>query len=51
MTRTVVRAAYAPGEPDATVSHQAADDAREVLHALRDTASWKQRLMGMYRRD
>ena len=51
MTQTVVRAAYAPGEPGADVSHRTADDAREVLHALRDTASWKQRLLGLYRRD
>ena len=51
MTGAVVRAAYAPAEPDAAASREAAADAHAVLHALRDSASWKQRVLGLYRRD
>jgi hypothetical protein len=51
MTAAVVQAAYAPGVPDPTASQEATADASAVLSALRHRASWRQRLLGPYRRD
>jgi transglutaminase-like putative cysteine protease len=51
MTTAVVQAAYAPGVPDPTTSQEATADASTVLSALRHRASWRQRLLGPYRRD
>jgi transglutaminase-like putative cysteine protease len=51
MTSTVVRAAYAPRDPDEDAPRDTTEDAEVVLHALRDTTSWKQRVLGLYRRD
>ena len=49
ITGTVVRAAYAPTQPDRAASDDATTDAQTVLHGLRHTASWKQRVLGRYR--
>jgi hypothetical protein len=51
MTGAVVRAAYAPAEPDAAASQETSADARAVLHALRSTTPLRQRVLGLYRRD
>jgi hypothetical protein len=51
MTATVVRAAYAPTVPDTTASEVTTADASAVLTALRHKTSWRQRLVGLYRRD
>jgi hypothetical protein len=51
MTGAVVRAAYAPAEPDAAASHETSADARAVLHALRSATPLHQRVLGVYRRD
>jgi hypothetical protein len=51
MTGAVMLAAYAPRAPDTQTSRETATDAHAVLHALRDTTSWKQRVLGLYRRD
>ncbi len=50
LTSTVVRAAYAPTQPDERAASEAADDADAVLHELREAAPWRQRLLGLYRR-
>jgi len=51
MTAEVVRAAYAPDGPDATVAAAVRHDADEVLHALRAATPWRQRVVGRYRQD
>jgi hypothetical protein len=51
MTTAVVEAAYAPGSPDTTASKETTADASTVLSALRHSASWRERLVGLYRRD
>jgi hypothetical protein len=51
MTAAVVEAAYAPGSPDTTASKETTADASTVLSALRHSASWRERLVGLYRRD
>ena len=50
LTSTVVRAAYAPTQPDERAASEAADDADAVLHELREAAPLRQRLLGLYRR-
>jgi transglutaminase-like putative cysteine protease len=50
LTSTVVRAAYAPTQPDARAATEAAGDADAVLHELREAAPLRQRLLGLYRR-
>jgi transglutaminase-like putative cysteine protease len=50
LTSTVVRAAYAPTQPDERAATEAADDADAVLHELREAAPLRQRLLGLYRR-
>ena len=50
MTTAVVRAAYAPAQPDQQDAHDVADDAEGVLHDLRATVPWRRRLLGLYRR-
>jgi hypothetical protein len=50
LTSTVVRAAYAPIQPDERAATEAADDADAVLHELREAAPLRQRLLGLYRR-
>ncbi len=50
MTTAVVRAAYAPAQPDQQDAHDVADDAEAVLHDLRATVPWRRRLLGLYRR-
>ena len=51
MTTAVVRAAYAPAQPDQQAAHDVADDAEAVLHDLRAAVSLRQRLLGLYRRN
>jgi transglutaminase-like putative cysteine protease len=51
MTAAVVEAAYAAGSPDTTASKETTADASTVLSALRHSASWRERLVGLYRRD
>jgi transglutaminase-like putative cysteine protease len=50
LTSTVVRAAYAPTQPDERAATEAVDDADAVLHELREAAPLRQRLLGLYRR-
>jgi transglutaminase-like putative cysteine protease len=49
ITGAVVRAAYAPTQPDRAASDDATTNAQTVLRGLRHTASWKQRVLGRYR--
>jgi transglutaminase-like putative cysteine protease len=51
LTRTVVRAAYAPDDPDREAVETVDRDTATVLHRLRETTSLKQRVVGLYRRD
>ena len=50
MTSAVVRAAYAPADPDEQTAGEVAADATAVLHDLRDAVPLRQRLLGLYRR-
>jgi transglutaminase-like putative cysteine protease len=49
MTAQVVRAAYAPGDPDAGAPSAVRRDADDVLHALRAATPLRQRVVGRYR--
>ena len=51
MTTAVVEAAYAPGSPATTASMETTADASTVLSALRHSTSWRERFVGLYRRD
>jgi len=51
LTSTVVRAAYAANEPPADAAEVVRSDADAILQALRRSASWRQRVRGIYRRD
>jgi hypothetical protein len=46
----VVRAAYAPTEPDTGAADGVTADATAVLHRLRELTSLRRRLVGLYRR-
>ncbi len=48
LTRLVVLAAYAPAEPSADDALDAQADADQALRELRETASWRRRLLGLY---
>jgi transglutaminase-like putative cysteine protease len=48
LTRLAVLAAYSPGEPSADDALDARADADAALRELRDTATWRRRLLGMY---
>ncbi|MGZ4131653.1 MAG: DUF4129 domain-containing transglutaminase family protein, partial [Actinomycetota bacterium] len=48
LTRLAVLAAYAPAEPSAEDALDAQADADQALRELRDTASWRRRVLGMY---
>jgi transglutaminase-like putative cysteine protease len=51
LTLTVVRAAYAPDDPDGIAVEAVDRDTATVLHRLRETTPLKQRVIGLYRRD
>ncbi|MGE5227449.1 MAG: DUF3488 and DUF4129 domain-containing transglutaminase family protein [Planctomycetaceae bacterium] len=48
LTRLAVLAAYAPAEPTADDALDARADADAALRELRDTTTWRRRLLGMY---
>jgi transglutaminase-like putative cysteine protease len=48
LTRLTVLAAYAPDEPSPDDALDARADADAALQELRETATWKRRLLGMY---
>jgi hypothetical protein len=51
MTSEVERAAYSASPPDAATAQEVSRDADAVLHALRSTMSFRQRMLGHYRNE